>query len=347
MAWESELAVLADPDVLSERHVPSDIYGREEHIGELRTALRPAMLRRKPMHCWIHGNPGTGKTASARWLLRQLSKEAGVKGLYVNCWEYPTYFSALDRIVRELRVLGAERLTVSFKLERLQRYLDQDPLVLVLDEIDQPSPKERHSILYNLSQIRNVGLICVCNSEHAYFALEERIKSRLNAMRIRLPEYSVEDLVTILNRRALEALTENSWSERHLLKIARLAQGDARVAIQSLRNAAILAERDQASSICSRHVDAGWNSSKDIKMTYLLRKLTDHHRLLYELVAKRPGILSGDLWRLYLRTCRQKALTPIAVRTFSDYCNKLAELGLIRAKRAAIQGKVREFSPAE
>ena len=179
MRWDDEPAVLADPDILS-----------ESQTTELWLGLRPATQRRKPMHSWVYGNPGVGKTATTRWLLRKLDIEADVKALYVNCWEYPTYFSVLDRIVRELRVLGAERLTVSFKLERLQRNLGSDPFVLVLDEIDQPTPKERHSILYNLSQITNVGLVCVCNSEHVYFALEDRIKSRLSPARVVLPNYS-------------------------------------------------------------------------------------------------------------------------------------------------------------
>ena len=58
-------------------------------------------------------------------------------------------------------------------------------------------------MLCNLSQIANLGLVCVCNSEHVYFALEGRIKSRLNALRVTFPEYSLDDLVTILTERAL------------------------------------------------------------------------------------------------------------------------------------------------
>ena len=347
MATDDQQNILTDPGVLGETHVPRDIPARQDHIAQLTQALLLAGSRQKPMHCWITGSPGAGKTAAARWLLRKLDMEAGVKGLYVNCWEYPTYFSVLDRIVRELRVLGVERLTVSFKLERLQRNLGSDPFVLVLDEIDQPTPKERHSILYNLSQITNVGLVCVCNSEHVYFALEGRIKSRLNALRVTFPEYSLDDLVTILTERALHALTPDSWCEASLQKIAELAEGDAPVAIQTLRNAAILAEKEGAERVRDADIRKGWNSAKEIKRTYLLHKLTDHHRLLYQLIAKRPGILSGDLWRLYLKTCRSKKLKPIAVRTFSDYCNKIAELGLVQAKRAAIQGKVREFRVPE
>jgi Cdc6-like AAA superfamily ATPase len=94
-------------------------------------------------------------------------------------------------------------------------------------------------------------------------------------------------------------------------------------------------------------VKHAWNSAKDIKKTYLLRKLTDHHRLLHELIVKNSGILSGDLWRLYLKTCSARRIHPIAVRTYSDYCNSLVELNLVEAKRAAIQGKVRVFAPVQ
>ena len=283
--WNQEPSICTDPNVLGESHVPPDIPGRGAQIDELALALRPAAQRRKPIHCWVHGDPGSGKTATTRWLLRKLGTETSVKGLYVNCWEYPTYFAVLDRIVRELRVLGAERLTVSFKLERLQRYLDNDPLILVLDEIDQPTPKERHSMLYNLGQIANVGLVCVCNSEHIYFGLEDRVKSRLNAVRVRFAEYSTDDVVAILRERARDALTSGSWSERTLVQIAELAEGDARVAIQTLRNAAMLAEKDGLEAIDMLRVHRAWRSAKDVKKTHLLRKLTDHHRLLYELIA--------------------------------------------------------------
>ena len=343
MRSDEDARLIEDAGMLSERHVPDDLPAREDQLSTIASALAPAAKRQKAIHCWIHGDPGTGKTAAARTLLRRLKADTSVRGLYINCWEYPTYFSVLDRMVRELRVLGAERLAVSFKLERLQRYLDQDPLILVLDEIDQPVPKERHSILYNLSQLGNVGLICVCNSEHTYFSLDERVKSRINALQVFFPGYSRDELAGILARRAHEALASGGWSDRCLDNIARLSDGDARTAVQTLRNAAMLAEVARAPRIRTEHIRGGWHSAKTVKTTYLLRDLTDHHRLLYELIANRPGVLSGDLWRVYQNACRGKELCPIAVRTYSDYCNHLAEAGLIEAKRAPIQGKVREF----
>jgi len=343
MTWDEKPGILDDPEPLVEAYIPTRIVGRESQISDLTFALMPAAQHRKPIHCWLHGDPGTGKTASVRWLLRKLQAEAGLRSVYINCWEYPTYFAVLDRIVRELRVLGAERLTVSFKLERLQRHIGHDPLIVVLDEIDQPPPKERHSILYNLSQLSNIGLVCLCNAESIYFDLEQRVKSRLNAARIVFRAYPPNDLVEIVRQRAQDSLVINTWSERTVQKIAGLAEGDARIAIQILRNAALLAETHGAEAIDVIRVHRAWHSANDVKKTHLLRRLTDHHRLLCELIVDKPGILSGDLWRLYLKTCRSKRIKPIAVRTYSDYCNKLADSGLVEAKRAAVAGKVREF----
>ena len=46
----------------------------------------------------------------------------------------------------------------------------------------------------------------------------------------------------------------------------------------------------------------------------------------------------------FLKTCTTSQIKPIDLRTYSEYCNKLVDFGLAQAKRAAIQGKVREFS---
>jgi len=344
MRWDEEGIILANPEILSERHLPPEIHARDAQMKEIGICLRPITEDRKPMNCWLHGKPGVGKTATARWILRKLDSEAGIKGVYVNCWGNPTFFSVLECIARELRMLGAEKLSTSFKLERLKKHLSNNRMVIVLDEIDQPVPKERNAILYNLSDLPTVGLIFACNSQYVYFSLEERVKSRLNPFRILFEEYSSDELAYILDKRAQYALAPGTYTEYLLRTIANLADGDARIAIQTLKNAAYLAEKDDQGKIRASHIKRAWNSSKDIKKTYLLLKLTDHHRLLYELIKKNTNILSGDLWCLYLKTCNTRKIKPIAVRTYSDYCNKIVELGLVQAKRAAIQGKVREFS---
>lgn len=114
------------------------------------------------------------------------------------------------------------------------------------------------------------------------------------------------------------ALAPDTYDEEMLRTISGLADDDARIAIQTLKNAAYLAEKDNRKKIRPVDVRRAWNAAKDLKKTYLLHKLTDHHRLIFELVAKNKKILSGDLWRVYLKTCSAKKIKPIAVRTYSD-----------------------------
>jgi len=87
---EDERTILANPDILSESHVPPDIHGREPQLKEISICLRPVIQGGEPVNCWLHGKPGVGKTATALWTLRKLETEAGIKGVYVNCWENPT-----------------------------------------------------------------------------------------------------------------------------------------------------------------------------------------------------------------------------------------------------------------
>jgi archaeal cell division control protein 6 len=342
---DQESVILINAEVLCDRHIPEDIYSRQDIIKEFLRYLYPLTEGRRPINCWFHGRTGTGKTATGKWIQRKLEREFGIKGIYVNCWENPTFYSMLDYIAREVRMLGAEKLSTSFKLDRLKRHIANERLIIFLDEIDQSPPRERNAILYTLADLPSVGLICASNSQHAYFDLEERVKSRLNPARVIFKAYTTEEMIEILSSRVIISLAPKTCSNEILNEITDLSAGDARLAIKTLTNAAYLAEKDRRVKIEPNHVTEAWNFAKDVKKTYLLNALTDTHKLLFELIKKNPGILSGDLWRLYLKTCHERNLDPIAMRTYSDYCNKLVELKLVRSKRAAIQGKVREFYP--
>lgn len=49
------------------------------------------------------------------------------------------------------------------------------------------------------------------------------------------------------------------------------------------------------------------------------------------------------LWKLYVEKCKELKNQLIALRTYSEYINKLIELGLIQWDRALVKGKVRIF----
>jgi cell division control protein 6 len=346
MIEDDEKGIIADPDLLNEDYVPPRIPGRDAQITELQFCIAPALKGKKPLHCWVYGNPGTGKTATTKFMLKRLVHESAVRGVFIDCWKHNSAFSILEKICSELRILGADKMTIIFKLERFQECTGDKPFIVILDEIDQPAPKEKNAILYHLSNLPKVGLICICNSKHALFGLDERVKSRLQPTRIEFPAYSVNDLIFILRQRAEYALYPKTWNDAILEKIAELSEGDARVAIQTLKNAAHQAEREYKTRIEYEDVERGWNSAKDLKKTYLLHKLTEHHRILYSVLKERGQILSGELKRLYLQECETRKLKPIAARTYSIYTNKLITLGLVKAEKPLVKGTTRLLKAA-
>lgn len=341
-----DYTILHNPDALGEDYLPYAILGRDEEIERIRFCLLPALKREKPIHAWIFGTPGCGKTATVKYLLKALEKETSVGSIYINCWEDNTFYAIMDRIIRERRILRAEKLNTTFKLEKFAESVSDRPFIIVLDEIDRLSPKERNSTLYNLCNVGNVGLVCICSNEFTYFGLEERVKSRLNPTRIEFRAYHPDQLTEILRHRAEQALKPGSWEHSILAGTAELSKGDARVAIQTLKNASYIAIQENEKAIREHHVRMGWNSAKSLRKSFLLAELTEHHRILYRLVEKHAPVNSGELWGLYRNECHRVSEKPIAIRTYSLYMNRLAALGIVKAERARVRGRVRSFSPA-
>ncbi len=129
--------------------------------------------------------------------------------------------------------------------------------------------------------------------------------------------------------------------------MATLSEGDARKAIQTLKNAAQFAEESHCKTIRSEHIKKAFSSIKDLRTTYTIKKLTEDQRLLYDLIKKDGTIFSSQLWKAYLKECNKREIKPVARRTFSHYMEKLKQLNLIKVERARVKGRIHVFSIAD
>ncbi|MDA2912525.1 AAA family ATPase [Acidobacteriia bacterium AH_259_A11_L15] len=340
----NERSLIANASAFAQAYIPSIFVARQPEITRLRSYLAPLVRKQPIKNIWIHGPSGAGKTCVAKFLLNELEEQHQIKGVYVNCWETETFFSILDKVVRDFRILGAERLSTVYKMERLENYLQSKPLLIVLDELDKPSPKERDSIIYNLCGIPSVTLICICNSRYFYYILDSRVRSRLDAVLLEFKPYALEDVQEILRQRAELGLKPEAAKQAVLRKVARLANGDARIAIQTLRHAASYADVYAGDRIQADHVKSGHSIARNAKKKYVLGKLSDHHQLIYGIIQDFGEVRSGELWKEYLLRCKQAGMPSAAPRTFSLYIKKLEEVDLVTSARAlGIKGNVRVF----
>lgn len=335
--------IIRNRDVLSEDYIPSEIHSRDSQKRELQICLEPAIRGYKSIHTFIYGPSGTGKTLIAKALLRDL-KERSINGAYINCWEHQSLYSIIDKIIEDFRILNAEKQNTIYKMEKFEKFLNDKPFILILDNIDRLDPKDIDFSLYNLCDLRKTGLVCIGYSMDFLQKLEDRVKSRLNPRIIEGPAYSKKELLQILKERAEIGLETHSWDDRILKKIVNLANGDARMAVQTLGNAANYAENERSPRIKIKDLERGWIDAKELKINEILDNLGPHHRVILEVIQGCKEAISSDLWHEYKKACRRKKIKIVPFRTFAYYRDQLINSGLIISKRARIRGNVRIYS---
>ena len=173
-------------------------------------------------------------------------------------------------------------------------------MIILLDEVDKIPPSERSKTLYALDDLGNTGLICISNTLGSLFDLEERVRSRINPRTIAFAPYPATEIAEILTRRAHLALASGACPAFLIKRIAGVCSGDARVAIQTLRNAAESAELSGRETMKPGDLIAGWHDTQQVKTSQQLAKLTDDHRTLYRIVSQRRAVLSTKLRQICL-----------------------------------------------
>jgi len=336
--------IIADPNVLEEEYIPQTLPCRDSQRMELVYCLSPFKNRIRPYDCLCHGPPGTGKTALVKYVLDQIRENTTALAFYVNCWENRTLNLILDRLAEQAGIVISE-VSYSVKIARLKNKLKNKICMIALDEVDKLDRKDLNDILYMLKELGKVGIVCISNTRKYVITLDPRITSRLNFRSINFPRYSDEELLIILKHRVegCRALYPKTYSKAILEKIAELAAGDARVAIQTLRSAAYNAERTNKSKITLKDVEEGYEAVKEIKKKYELEKLTSHHRLIIKILNRHKEISSTNFYNLYKLEANKQEMIAKSRRSFNNYLADLIKLNYIKIERAKVRGHIRVF----
>jgi cell division control protein 6 len=170
--------------------------------------------------------------------------------------------------------------------------------------------------------------------------LDPRVLSSLSEEEIVFRPYDAGELKNILCERSKSAFCDNSLSDAALGLCAALAaaeHGDARRALDLLRVAGEVAEREGATVVAESHVREAEKHIEHNRVVEALQNLTLHSKLviltIYHLnrVSAR-GAITGEISEVYDELSVELGVTPLTQRRLSTLINELDSMGLVNAK---------------
>ena len=364
--------IFKDKNVLTLSYTPENIPYRDEQITQLSTILAPALKNERPSNVFIYGSPGTGKTLVSQKVtseLENMAVEIGVEitCLYVNAKMKKVADTEYRLIAHLSNLLGEHVPSTGLPTDEVYRRFfsvlkkKKGPVIIIIDEIDALVSKVGDEFLYNFTRINNditethISIIGISNNLLFTDYLDARVRSSLSEEEILFPPYNAIELQQILKERAEKSINEGKYEEGVIAKCAALAaqeHGDARRALDLLRVAGEIAERENANRIEVKHVDIAENK---VDMDRILESVKTQPKqsklvlktILESLIGKNKNkILTGDVYDKYVSECKELSYKPLTQRRVSDIISELDILGIINAKVISNgrYGRTREIS---
>ncbi len=373
-AYLEKEPLFKDKSVLQSNFTPETIPHREEQIKIIANILAPALKLEKPSNLFIYGKTGTGKTVTIKFVAKNIEKIAKernipLKIIYLNCKLKKiadTEYRLAARIIREFgHEIPATGLPTDEVYKTLFELIDEKKqlVLLILDEIDQLVKKSGDEVLYNLTRINaelknsQISIIGISNDLIFIDHIDPRVKSSLSEEEIVFPPYNAIQLQSILLQRAEKAFKPNVLEEGVIEKCAAYAareHGDARRALELLRVAGEIAERQNDTKIKIEHIDQAEEKIEKDRILDIVKTQPKQHQAtllailnIFNQTNSRP-IFTGEVYELYKQICLKTSLRPLTQRRISDIISELDMLGIISAKviSKGRYGRTREIASA-
>lgn len=348
--------------VLQPNYIPQPISHRDVQTTQVASIIAPSLRLEKPSNLFIYGLTGTGKTLVVQHVKNELLKKAKEQNIplniiYINC-KLKKVADTEYRILAELiRKLGGNIPSTGLPTDHLYRkfisMIDEkkQSFIFVLDEIDQAMNKIGDEFLYNFIRLNTelnnaqISIIGISNDLKFLDTLDPRIRSSLGEEEILFPTYNAIQLQDILRKRSNEALKEGILDEGVIEKCAAYAareHGDARRAIDLLRIASELVERDNKNKITQEYVDKAREKIESDKIVMAVEMQPKQFQLVLMAILKiylnnkfeknEIKMFTGNIYNTYSEFCKKIKMECLTQRRISDIISEFDMQGLINAR---------------
>ena len=315
---ERDSARIRDFRVFDFNYIPDQPVMRDE-VRPLVDACLRYLRTGIANNLFVFGGRGSGKTLMVRYVGHLLDTQQNAAVLYVNCRTHNTSFKILANLLG-VRPRG-------FSIDELwHRFSDAHPerLILVLDEVDLISDKDRHKdLLYLLARSPN-NYMTILLSNHPKFLtrLDESIRSSLQPEMIHFRNYDANEICEILIDRAKQGLRElpRATLPEIAALTARTTNSDVRVAIKSLYYWALTPKTSVR--------DLFENARRDV-LRDVVTDLSDQSLLILRASLDCPEPFVKRVYEAYCRACSAQHETPFSYVHFYSSLSYLQSIGLI------------------
>jgi cell division control protein 6 len=354
--------IFARKELLKVGHVPESarIVGRDSEIDAVAAELRPIVRSNPPNNVVIYGKTGTGKSLVARHVTERARRAADSKGVsvgtvYVDCAQHNTQTRVARTVTRSINETEATDFDIPRAGIGSGEYYDYlweilntayDSAIIILDEVDR---LDGDDILMQLSRAResgkadcHLGVIAVSNKIEYRDRLNERVKSSLREEEFVFQPYDANQLREIMKHRR-DAFYDDVLTDNVIPLTAAVAaqeHGDARKAIEILRHAGELAERENTAMVTEDHVRDAQEWAEIDRFEELLRGSTTQVKfILYSLALlseenpNAEGFSTSLIYDRYEKTAKKIDANILGEHRVYELLKEQAFLGVVESTR--------------
>ncbi|WP_101296173.1 Cdc6/Cdc18 family protein [Halegenticoccus soli] len=353
--------IFARKELLHVGHVPEKnrIVGRDTEIESVADEIGAIVRDDPPNNVMIYGKTGTGKSLVSRHVASRAKNAAQSNGVrcdvvYVDCSEADTETRATRQIATTLKRSTPYEQKVPLRgvgtmeyYQHIWRILDLhfDAVLIILDEIDKLT---NSNILMQLSRAKEagktesfIGIIGISNKIQYKDSLDERIDSSFGHRELFFHPYDASQLQEIMRNRtdAFQPGVLGAGAIELCAALAAKKHGDARKAIDILKEAGELARRNGDRTITDEHIQQAQKVAEINRIEELTSGGTIHAKLaLYSLASliitgSKESYSTREVYDRYGKMCDLAGYESVTENGLYKQLKEQAFLGVIESTK--------------